>query len=333
MEQSRYINDLKAYYGSIVDNDSLKKSASGGAATVLAEMIIREAGVVFGVGYSSDYKSAHYYCIRNIDDLDLIKGSKYITSEKKAMMDGTFIPLTDAVKKFLLQGKKVIFFGLGCDIALVKKFCQNNQICDDNLYCVSLICHGPTLPIVQQVFIEELTKKYDSRITYFSVKDKTVGWNTPYLHIEFENGSVYEKPFRESDYAYAFGHFSRTSCCNCKFKGEGHISDIILGDYWGISKNADGYNHYGVSAILCRTAKGEELVKNIDATIFNLFEGDPHDIIIHNPMYYRSRSAGKDHDAFKSNLTSKGLRYAVKKDCGFIKYYLMKIKRIIIKNK
>lgn len=329
MKQQKYISELKAFYGSMSDNSSLKKSASGGAATVLAEIIIREFGVVFGVGYSSDFKSAHYYCIQNINDLDIIRGSKYIVSEKKALVDGDFISITDAVKRFLSQERKVLFFGLGCDIALIKKYCQSNQICDDNLYCVSLICHGPTLPIVQQVFIDELTKKYGSSITFFSVKDKTVGWNTPYLHIEFENGYVYEKPFRESDYAYAFGHFSRSSCCNCKFKGEGHISDIILGDYWGISTDAKGYNHYGVSAIICKTFKGEELVKKIDTSIFNLFPGDAYDIISHNPMYYKSRVAGKDHDAFKSNLMSKGLEYAVKKDCGSIKYYLMKIKRII----
>ena len=72
------ISKIKAYSGYYKDERKLRASASGGIATEIAEKFILHGGVVFGVIYSSDFRNAEYYCAQSVDELDKLKGSKYI---------------------------------------------------------------------------------------------------------------------------------------------------------------------------------------------------------------------------------------------------------------
>ena len=128
---------------------------------ILAETIINNNGIVYGVTYADDFKSAHYIRIETPDELDKIKGSKYIYADKK-LNNGKFayISAVDDLK----EGKLVLFTGLGCDIAALEKTATLRNAPTENLYTVDLICHGPTFPAVQSSYICELEERAHSKV-------------------------------------------------------------------------------------------------------------------------------------------------------------------------
>lgn len=308
------ISGLKAFCGYYYDLASLKKSASGGMASIISEQFIKENGCVFGVKYSSDYKGAEYCCVTNFDGLDAIKGSKYIVTQKKVLIENKYISVFDILKEKLQQGQKVLFIGLGCDVAGVYSYCKTNNLCTDNLFLIDLICAGPTRSEVAKSFIEEIEKKFKSKVVDFSVKYKKYGWEPRYVRVVFQNGKIFEKPFYETDYGEAFNVYVNKACCKCNFKGVNHKSDLTIGDYWGVDEQSDNYNKWGVSVAFVNTDKGKKLLDSIDKDKFYLEETDLIRALRGNTNYcYSSRIFDeKKFATFQKNLIDKGLHYAVK---------------------
>jgi hypothetical protein len=75
-------HDIAVYAGYINDEMKLLQSASGGVATAISEKIITDGGYVAGVAYAKDFKKAEYIIVNKIEDIDRLKGSKYIESDK-----------------------------------------------------------------------------------------------------------------------------------------------------------------------------------------------------------------------------------------------------------
>ena len=96
---------LKAYAGSYTNQEILKKSASGGAATALAEAVIDKGGCVFGVTYTSDFKGAEYCLAERKEQLEKMKDSKYIESSKKIFHNGEYKSIYSVVEEKLKDGK------------------------------------------------------------------------------------------------------------------------------------------------------------------------------------------------------------------------------------
>ena len=322
----------RAYCGYVSDDNLIKNVASGGFATEIASLFLKEDGIVFGVKYTPDFYGAEFCVIDNIDEVNILSGSKYIVPNKMIQIGSDKKSVYAWAAHFLTKHKKVLFIGLGCDIGALYGYLKKNDIDDTDLYTIDLICHGPTLPSVQETCIKELESKYDSKIISFSVRYKKQGWVPPYLHAEFENGKVYNKPFYDSDFGYAFENLIRKSCYNCHFKGDNHVADLTIGDYWGISEKMEGYNKNGVSIIISRTEKGENLITQMKInTIFNVFDTDFSFAINNNPMYFRSRSVNEKFDAeqFQRDLHDKGLHYATLKQRGILKTVMIPVKRKI----
>lgn len=302
---------LKAYSGYFADKERLKQSASGGAATALAEVMIKRSGVVFGVGYTADFKGAEYVCAENMEQLKRLKGSKYISSSKNVFYDGEYRNVYEVVEKKLREGSEVLFIGLGCDVAALEKVLEWNGTDCSRLYTIELVCHGPTSPKVAEQYVTALEKKYKSKLTEFSVRYKKKGWTPPYLHARFENGRLYEAPFYSTDYGYAFQVFQRSFCSECKFKGGNHKADLTVGDYWGLTKEMEGYHPYGVSALLVRTEQGERLIGQLDPAVFEVRPADIVHMLKHNRMYYRRGEKHEKWDEFSRVFEKKGLHRAV----------------------
>ena len=56
----------------------------------------------------------------------------------------------------------------------------------------------------------------------------------------------------------------RDSCYSCAFKNEDKVSDITLGDYWGIQNvHPEMDDDKGISAIIINSSKGQELFEAI----------------------------------------------------------------------
>lgn len=295
---------MQLYSGYISNERKLLASASGGAATALAECVLAKNGVVYGVRYSNDFRYAEFCCVDNLSDLEQIKGSKYVETRKNG--------LYDSVATTLAENKTVLFLGLGCDIGAIKSYCKNKFIDTTHLYTVDILCHGPVPKEVHERYILELENKYKSKLSDFSIRYKKNGWYPFYIKAIFENGLEHIEPFNESDYGKAFYYISRPICTNCAFKGEKHQGDLCVGDYWGIKENMPGWNPNGVSIIVVQTKKGEELLSQLRDD-FVIQHADKDVFLQNNPMYEHSRRQYEFYSEFMNDLKSQGLHYAVKK--------------------
>ncbi len=312
---------MKTYSGSIIEKASLRKVASGGIATALSEIALESGWVVFGVSYSEDFKSAEYICIDNKSELHRLQGSKYVETKKNY----------DLLMNKLKAGKRILYFGLGCDIGAIKTLCKNKGIDDSKLYTIDLLCHGPASKVIHKKYIEDLEARYNSRIKAYSTKYKKEGWIPPYIRAEFSNGKVYEEIFEYTDFGYAFSNFALPRCTNCQFKGENHKGDLCIGDFWGVSKEMTQYNKDGVSIIVVQTDKGNELISMLDGR-FSLSEVDIGSALIKNPMYYKSREQGKQFEEFNSYIKTRGLHESLK-ECSDYAVWQKNIKKIKLKRR
>ena len=308
---------LKAYSGHITDKDKLLKSSSGGAASHIAEQFIRHGGVVLGVGYAKDFKSAEYYCVKTIDGLEKLRSSKYIASRKMINIDGEYRSVYKVVEEYLIKGQLVLYIGLGCDVGALKRYCQANKIDDVNLFTIELICVGTTMQEAHSIYIQEMEKKYRSKIKKLNVRYKKEGW-LPYIRIEFEDKNVFEAPFNESDLGIAFNILYRRSCSQCGYKGENHVGDIAVGDYFRLEHDDESYDENGVSILIEKTEKGQRIIKNIEPDDFLLKEIDIRKALLENHRYYKNLEADIDTEPIIANLRRNGLRYAIEKYYSYL---------------
>lgn len=301
-ELTRTDGIIRSYQGYFKDEKKLLKSSSGGIATAVSEKIINLGGVVYGVVYSDDFKSAHYSCAKTIQELDSFKGSKYV----KAHLQCEGVSVFKSVKEKLDKGIIVLFIGVPCAVVGMRSYLKKKY---DNLFLVDLICYGPTLDIVQEQFINDLEKFNSSKIIDFTVRYKKEGWVPAYIKAVFENGEIYENLFYESDLGISFNLFTHPSCRNCKGKGINHRSDITLGDFWGLDKDSETYNKNGVSIAFIRTSVGENLICNLKD--IKLEKADTDFAVSGNPYLNNQRKLNLNNQKkFERLIKLKGLHYA-----------------------
>lgn len=308
------------YSGFLKDKTKLLRSASGGAATAISEAIIQQGGCVFGVAYTTDFKAVEYICCETLADLEKIKGSKYTETKKN-------LPLL--IQK-LQDGRIVLFIGLGCDVVAAYSYCKAKNVSTEKLYTIDILCHGPVPALVHQRFVEDLEKKYRSKVISFTSRSKRDGWSSSSLmKVEFENGRLYEELFDDTDYGYIFTHYALPRCLNCKFKGSNHQGDLCLGDHWGISAKHSEWNKMGVSILIEQKEKGKELLNMLDER-FQIVQTDSQFAIDHNQAYIKSRITETSLKSLLQSLEKGGLHASLKNDTEYQKWK-RKTKEIEIK--
>jgi len=237
-------------------NDIIRnQSSSGGIFSLLAEKTIETNGAVFGASFDQDMVVNHIL-VKNKEDLQKLRGSKYVQSR---------IGNSYSVAKDLLnKDVHVLFSGTPCQIMGLYAFLQEKP---DTLYTCDLICHGVPSPKVLADYLKELEKEYGAKATKISFRDKSSGWSRPTFVVEFSNGQKYKEFFYEKDaYGKGFGLnlFLRPSCYICKYSNIPRVSDITLGDFWGIEKHMPNLDYNkGISIVLLNTEKGVKLFDSI----------------------------------------------------------------------
>lgn len=248
--------------GYINDTSSVKNSSSGGFATAISEAFVRDGGIVYGVRYSEDYREILFERADTIGKLSHFRTSKYAQAHKNGVYKD--------VQNDLKAGKHVLFIGLPCEVSALYHFVKNV----DNLFTISLICHGPTSQKVHRQFCDDVTReKGGDTLNYFSMRYKKEGWKPYYLFARFNNGAEYLTEFNSTEYEIAFKFLKRPSCSVCQYKLNdktfGIVADLVLGDYHAVDKRSRQFNKWGVSQASCTSEKGIELIDMIrnEATI------------------------------------------------------------------
>lgn len=259
------IEDKRTYAALARDTD-MKKVASGGIFSSLAQSILDAQGIVYGCAmiYDDGQLVTKHICVTQKEELDKLKGSKYVQSNAADVFRD--------VKENLLKQKVVLFSGTPCQISGLKGYLQREY---DTLYTVEVICHGvPSLKLFHSYieYVESIEKK---KIIDFKFRDKTQGWKLyGKIVLKDTNEGLTEKYFEpeESSYYQMFlnSYTYRDSCYKCPFASETRQADITIGDYWCIelvhpellTENGGSLNmSKGVSCIVVNNEQGNNLVK------------------------------------------------------------------------
>ena len=272
----------QAVYAAInPDSDVRQSSSSGGIFSVLADVVLSQGGVVFGVCWDKDWRLIFDYAETQAD-LFRFRGSKYL----QAHVGDAYI----RAEQFLKSGRQVLFTGTPCQIVALKRYLKRDY---DNLLAVDVICHGAPSPGVFRSYLsEEIVRVADRqqkntvsllskphiaernmldtagwRIEDIQFRDKRLGWKKysftfrlAEVSAEGEGNSVsLSYPLNENIFMRGFlrDFYLRPSCYSCPAKSGKSGSDITLGDFWGINElKPEIDDDRGVSAITINSDKG-----------------------------------------------------------------------------
>ena len=252
-EKPNCTKPLKTFAAYSLDEDEHRKSSSGGIATAFSRKVIEAGGVVYGASSKFSDKIQHIR-VENIEELELLQGSKYVHS----YIDETYLQ----AKKDLQNGKKVLFIGTPCQIAGLKKFLKNDT---ENLITVDLICHG----VPSQKLLNDCLGKYKSPNTQITFRGSQ-GYLLEVKDIK-ENKLFYRKSLYKDFYYTGFMKclYFRDSCYTCDYANAERCSDFTIGDFWGLNKDNAQLNHEdGVSVVLINSSKGEAFWKNVKSDFY-----------------------------------------------------------------
>lgn len=268
------------------DNNIRQQSSSGGIFSLLAEQVLFQGGIVFGARYDDNFNVVHDYT-ENIDELYKFRGSKYLQS-----VIGENFKIT---KNFLEDGKLVLFSGTPCQIDGLIKFLGKEY---QNLITVDIICHGVPSKKVWNSYREFMNLNGD--ILSVNFRDKSVSWEEYGFNITYKNKPEFKQLAKDNLYMSGFvnNFYLRPSCYDCKSKGINRVSDITLGDFWGIDNVLPELNDKkGTSAVMIRTNKGKKLFNKIIENI-TFKEVDINKVVKYNKSIIESPIKSDKRDKF-----------------------------------
>lgn len=273
-------------------------SASGGIAAGFYRFFLsQENSVVYGSKFDPDLTLRQTACT-NAEDFEAFRGSKYVQS---------FVGMTfSEVKNHLKEGKQVLYIGTPCQIDGLLHFLGESP---QNLLTIDLICHG--IPPIR--YFKEYAKHIckDQNVNYATFRGKD-----DYILCFFEDDKkLYEKR-RELDYyfnGFLEGVICRDNCSHCAYARPERVSDITIGDFWGLNRETLQQNLQGrISTILVNTQKGADYLDRCK----DMFVMEPREIteaVQGNSQLKAPQPASKDAQIFRDAYPDKGFYGALKK--------------------
>lgn len=230
-------------------DENLKRNcASGGVATAFSDYVIKQSGYVFGSSFNQNMDLNINEAI-NREDIEKFKGSKYVQSNVGKIYR--------IVRQRVQTGKCVLFIGTPCQIDGLKHYLGRDF---DNLILVDIICHGVT----PGIYLKEHLKKFYGEIEFDSISFREgEGF---YLSLKQGNKTIKKIPAGSEIYYKAFlaGLTYRENCYNCSYANLQRISDITLGDFWGLDRKSLHCEYNGkISEMLINTKKGRNFFNEI----------------------------------------------------------------------
>lgn len=230
-----------------LDVEKRKFSASGGVGNAFAELIVKKKGYYYGATYIDNFEVI-FEESADLEMLDKFKGSKYVHSHVKDSFS--------QIKRRLDEGNWVLFVALPCQIAGLLSFLNRSY---EKLITVDLICHGVCPADYLQSEITYIAQKLNSKVTSCMFRNNA-GSNFCFTLLNSDKAIVYKKKAYYNPYFRGFltAASLRDNCYDCDYAKKERISDITIGDFIGLGKDAvfhgDAQN---VSVVLVNSDKGK----------------------------------------------------------------------------
>lgn len=276
-----YSNDLKLR----------EESSSGGIFSEMALEILKRGGVVFGAAYDAQFEIKHV-CIETIEELYKLRGAKYAQSS----LDGIFLRVRDELNR----QREVLFSGTPCQVTGLKSFLQREYA---TLICVDFVCHGVPSPNVWREYVRYRSRLDNNGVMplFVNMRSKESGWS----RYQYSNQFIYaQKKWSSQNRDNLFmklfvgDYINRLCCQNCKTKGYHRVSDVTLGDFWGIWEvRPEMDDDRGTSLVILHSEKAGKLLNQIQDRItcqpVRLEEAS-----LMNPSLLESSAAKEERDTF-----------------------------------
>ena len=308
------------------DNNIRLKSSSGAIFSLLAEQVLHQNGVVYGVAMSQDCQYAEFVCIDKQEDLSKLRGSKYL----QARVGNSY----QQVKVDLESGLTVLFSGTGCQINGLKGFLGKKY---ENLFCVDVICHGVPSPKLWRHYAQYVESEANAKLINVNFRCKDDSWSDFGIkRIDSDRKVMYVSKDKDPHMLMFLRDYClRPSCYECVAK-QHKLSDLTIADFWGITEVLPEINDdKGVSLVIIRTGKGSKLFDRIKADIV-CKEVSYEDGVRRNRAEYSSANCPAERDYFFNDMTSMSFdelkaKYAVPTRISFKSKVKRSIKKLILK--
>lgn len=316
----------KECYAVTVKNEKeLLSCASGGAATAIAQYVLNMGGIVYGCS-GVDIHHVKHMRISRIEELDLLKGSKYVQSDLKQIFK--------QVQADLKTEKEVLFVGTPCQVGGLKAYLRKKY---NNLITADLVCHGVPSQQLLNDNIDYYRKKVlglqeDSIRFRMKTTSQTQSFKIEYGWFfqkkQSYSRTLYKKPYCRDPYMFGFiqGLFFRASCYKCPYAYAVRVGDFTLSDFWGLGKDAKMELGKGVSAVLINTEKARSLFDVLKEKV-TYQRREVQEAIVGNGQLQRPSSRHPQYEKFRELYPQYGLAKTVyrclRKD--LVKIYLKEL--------
>lgn len=245
--------EQKAFIAAHKNESILQESTSGGAFTAIAEYVIKQGGIVYGVEMKSDY-SVHHVGVDKIQDLYRFRNSKYVQSD----LENTF----KNAKEFLDNGRMVCFSGTPCQIEGFSNYLGKEY---NNLILVDVVCRAVPSPGVWRKYVKYLVDE-NGKIKNIRFRDKSLGYQYSTMKIEYENNIIAREGIESDLWLRMFfsGMIIRPSCTKCRFRKRYRKSDFTIWDAFNVSDISSSFDQTkGATKVLVHTARGEKILEEL----------------------------------------------------------------------
>lgn len=236
------------FAGYALNPSIVKFSSSGGFFSLLAETFWSEHddAYIAGVVWADDFKSTLHVITNDPRELERLKLSKYIQSQKGSVYQ--------QIETLLKDGAHVMFVGCPCEAVALANYLRKPY---ERLLIIDLVCQGPTSPRAMREYVDRTEDRRKTRITAVNMRYPIGPWIPQYIKVDFAKGSPFIKMLYETDVGRALKLMQRPSCYRCRYAGDNRMSDITLGDFHGPDTAAEYYNKTGTSILVLNTDKGK----------------------------------------------------------------------------
>lgn len=244
----------------------LRTSTSGGFYSAIANYVIERKGVVFGASFNGDMTLRHTYS-ETLEGCAQFRGSKYVQS----LIGNSY----SQAKRFLDDGRWVVFSGTPCQIAGLFGFLRNRKY--EKLITVDLVCRGTPSPRLLAQYLAYHSSVAGSKVIDYRSRDKHYGYDYSTATITFADKAKQYHKGMEADMMlrlYFKNICSRPSCYACHFKTLHRLSDITIFDCWDAPSVSSKFSRKGATNVFIHTEKG----KNIFEQLKDYFIWSPSDI-------------------------------------------------------
>ena len=270
----------KWYQGWSKDTSIRKQGSSGGVAMTLASSFIKDGGTVCSCIFRNG--EFRFETVYKIENLKRFSGSKYVKSNPSGIYK--------IVKEKLKKNDNVLFIGLPCQVAGLKKYIGIRL--ERNLYTVDLICHGTPSPLLLKQFLAQYNINLRNlNSIQFRIKDK-------FQVREDYEGVITTGVCDRYMIAFLKSLIYTDNCYQCNYAKYKRVSDITLGDSWGSNLSIDEKKK-GISLILCQTDKGIQLLKKSNVCLKDV---DINNAIKNNHQLKNPSNKPKQREEFFSGL-------------------------------